>query len=79
MWITDMFIDHPCKFLSLGMLAMVILSWLANELNYFYLEPQHNRDYLIWDDPSVKAWDMQDLAKSYLEKEQGGSEKSIRI
>jgi hypothetical protein len=39
MWITDMFIDHPCKLLGLGMLGMMILTYLANELNYFYLEP----------------------------------------
>jgi len=34
---------------------------------------------LIWNDPSVKAWDMQDLAKAYIEKNDGGSEKSIRV
>lgn len=55
------------------------LTALAVNLNYFYLEPQHNRDYLIWEDPVVKAWDMQDLAKAYIEKQDGGSEKSIRI
>lgn len=79
MWITDIFIDHPCKLLCLGMLCMVGLTALAVNLNYFDLEPTHNRDFLIWDDPSVKAWDMQDLAKAYIEKQDGGSEKSIRI
>jgi len=79
MWITDTFVEHPCKLLCGGMLLCFILTFLAISLNYFYLEPQHNRDYLIWNDPSVKAWDMQDLAKAYIEKNDGGSEKSIRV
>jgi hypothetical protein len=39
MWITDTFIDHPCKLLCLGMLCMMGLTALAVNLKYFDLEP----------------------------------------
>lgn len=39
MWLTDVFVEHPCKLLCLGMLAMFGLTALAVNLQYFDLEP----------------------------------------
>ena len=78
MWLTDQFHDRPGQVLLFGFLCLFVMGGIAGALDYFAMSPQANRDFLIWSNPAVKTWDMQNLGREYIEKYDGGSQKAIR-
>ena len=68
MWLTNLMIKRPCLVLIIGFGLLIYLTNLCIELDYLKLIDQYDRDFLIWDDPSVRNWDLRDLAYEYLDK-----------
>ena len=78
MAITDQMLERPIAFLSIGLFILLIFAVLSIKLGYFEIAPQGKRDFLIWQDDKVVAWDMQILAKEYLEEKDGSAQKPER-
>ena len=74
-------IKRPCLVLIVGYVIMIYLTYLCLEMDYLQLINQGDRDFLIWDDPSVRNWDLRDLANQYLNKyrdKENGSRRRLR-
>ena len=80
-WLTDQFIIRPCVSILLSMIFLVVITFLAVQLDYFALNEANSREYLIWDDPRAKAWDMKIIAEEYILTNAGaeGSQKPLRM
>jgi hypothetical protein len=72
MWLTDQFIIRPCVSILIGLIVLVILTFLAVTLDYFALNPANSREYLIWSDPKAYAWDKKIVAEEYILTNSGG-------
>lgn len=68
MWITNLFIARPCTVIWLGMLVLFVISGAANELGYFEMDDQTNRDYLVLDDKKTVSWDKMVVGEEYILK-----------
>ena len=61
-----MYVDHPCKLIVFGYLFLFICTILSFSLGYFKLDEVGDRDYLVWTDEKVEAWDQLKVAEEYL-------------
>jgi len=63
------------------MIFLVVITFLAVQLDYFALNEANSREYLVWDDPRAKAWDMKIIAEEYILTNAGaeGSQKPLRM
>ena len=57
MRLTNWYVDRPKTVLTIGFGLLIVISAISFYAGYFDLIPQHNREYLVWDHPSVIAWD----------------------
>ena len=65
MRLTNLYIDHPCKFIISSFIMLVICAMIAQGAGFFEMDIQNNREYLIWDDKRVIAWDKLTVAEEY--------------
>jgi hypothetical protein len=61
----DIFIERPCQCLSFAIIICIVLSTIAVLVNFLALDDLGDRDFLIWDDPTTKNYDMWRLARTY--------------
>ena len=66
MRITNLMVDKPCTVIVISMIVLIVISGIAQAAGYFELDPQNNRDFLIWDDKRTIAWDKQVIAEELL-------------
>jgi hypothetical protein len=66
-------VEHPCKFIFVGYLFLILCSVLALTFGYFELDEIHERDYLVRDDPKVLEWDKLQVAEEYLQTDGDGT------
>jgi hypothetical protein len=80
-WLTDQFIIRPCVSILITMIFLVIITFVSVQLDYFALNEPNSREYLIWDDPRAKAWDMKIIAEEFILTNAGaeGSQKPLRM
>ena len=52
-YLTNLFVDQPCKVLSIAYIILVIVTAIVFPLGYFEYSTFGQRDYLIWSDPIV--------------------------
>jgi hypothetical protein len=72
--LADLFVDRPITILLIGYSLLIVATICAFYFDYFKMEePGNPREFLIWNHPLVEDWDMQTLAKRYIEKFLGGS------
>lgn len=57
--------------LVIGFIILFVIAYVANDLGYFEMNEQGNRDFLIWSDPAVIDWDKRILGREYIEKYDG--------
>ena len=79
MWFTNVLVDRPCSILVGWFALLFLLTYGAVALDYFEMNTQGSRDFLIWDDPIVVATDKLSLAYEYIEKYDGDTIKATRI
>ena len=65
-WLTDQFIIRPCVSILISMIFLVVITFISVQLDYFALNEPNSREYLIWDDPRAKAWDMKIIAEEFI-------------
>ena len=63
--LTDLYILYPCRFIIGSLLTFAIFGGIALALGYFELSPITRRDFLIWSDEKVYAWDKMVAAEEY--------------
>lgn len=51
-----------------GFFILFVISGISQALGYFDLNPQHNREFLVWSHETVVAWDKQIAAKEAILK-----------
>lgn len=68
MCLTNVFVNWPGTTLVIGFTLLIGCTYFAFLMDYFKMDFQSQRDFLVWKDPTVKQWMMHDLAKDYLEK-----------
>lgn len=68
-----MYVEHPCKFILVGYMFLVLCSILALSFGYFELDEIFDRDYLVKGDPKVDEWDKLQVAEEYLQTNGGGT------
>jgi hypothetical protein len=74
-WLSDLFVDRPCFVLAIGYAFLIVAAVLSFYFGYFDMnQPGNPREFLIWKHKLVEDWDMQTLAKAYIEKFGGESE-----
>lgn len=78
-WLTNQYVDRPCCVLTTGIILLFIISGASFALGYYDLNPQNNREYLVWTDSMVVDWDKQNAAKEALLKAQGDTQLPVRI
>jgi hypothetical protein len=78
LWIANQFVIRPCTVLSIGFVSLLVIAFITNELGYFEMNEQGNRDFLIWDNDIVIDWDMRNLGRDFIEKYDGGDKKPLR-
>lgn len=78
-WLTHQYVDRPFCVLGVGFLVLFVLSGASFALGYYDLTPQHNREYLVWTDEQVIAWDKQIAGKEALLAAQGDIPLEVRI
>ncbi len=79
-WITDMMVAKPCWFIIGGYISLLLILVLAASLDFFVLEENHQRDFLIWDEEKTEDWDRMYVAEDYLLGGSGtGEEKPLRL
>ena len=66
MWITDFYIQHPCKVILIGYGLMIIIAIILQVGGNSTSMIQSERDYLIWEDDKVKNWDKMRVAEDFL-------------
>jgi len=80
MLLTTAFVNHPCKFIISSFIVMILLGVLAFQLKYFEYTPSTDRDYYIWTDERVVAWDKLTVAEDFLLTYSDGEEpKPLRM
>ena len=79
MWFTNLLVERPCLVLCVCFIVLFLLTFGAVKLDYFAMNTQGSRDFLIWNDPIVVATDKLSLAKEYLDKNDGSKVKAERI
>ena len=57
MRLTSAFIKHPCRFIIGSLIAINIFGWISYYLKFFEFSDLTLRDYLVWADKKVMAWD----------------------
>ena len=72
MRLTTLYVERPCTVLSIGFVLLILVSAVSAALGYFDLNPQHNREFLVWDHEATVAWDKQIAGKEALLKSLGG-------
>ena len=77
-WLTNQFVDRPCTIILLCMLLLLIVTVVSYSLGYFEMDPQSNREFLLWDDPRTIAMDKQSVAYDALKLAEGGQQKALR-
>jgi hypothetical protein len=74
MWLTDVFIRYPCRFILIGYFLLtinfIIIRLESGPISFI----QGDRDFLIYDDPKVKDWDKMRVAEDYLLSASEGSD-----
>lgn len=70
--LTDLFIRRPCLCIISQMIFLFMLFGIANQLDYFALDPPNNREYVIWDNDRAIEWDKLTVAEEWLLANQGG-------
>ena len=63
MFITNIFVEKPCTVLISGFTVLMIITIISFFLGYFKLNPQHDREYLVWDHNATFAWDKLEAGK----------------
>ena len=64
--LTNAFVNRPCCMMLLVYGLCWYLAYLSYALDYFKIANSGSRDFLIWDHPIVKNWDMRNLARMWL-------------
>jgi hypothetical protein len=78
MWLTDKFVSNPCSILTFGLVFILFLGYICVTVGYFDLDERYIRDFMIWDDEKTISYDMQQVAREYIEKFDGAASKPIR-
>jgi len=79
MWITNLFVNSPCKVLSIGFLVMILISIIPIAAEFYIVsDGGSGRDFLIWDDPKVLDGDRYILAKEFVQNHTGLEEEPTR-
>lgn len=71
MWLTNQMVDRPCTVIVVGFIILICMSGAAFGLGYFEMNPQHNREFLIWDDHTTVIYDMKAAGYHAVMKEKG--------
>lgn len=66
MKLTDTYLKHPCKFIMSALTILSILTGIYIYMGYYKQIKSNSRDYLIWSDERVEAFDKLTLAEEYL-------------
>ena len=66
MKLTNAFIKHPCRFIIGSLLIINILGWISYGLKFFEFSDLTLRDFLVWSDKKVEAWDKLVAAERYI-------------
>jgi len=73
-------VEKPCWFIVGGYLFLFIMGALAAGLEYFELNENTQRDFLIWDNERTEAWDRMVVAEEFILDGGGGDEdKPLRL
>ena len=59
-------IPFCCCLLSYIIMAIFFLACIGEE--FYQFDKPHHRDYLIWDDPIIKSWDMRTAGLKYIDE-----------
>jgi len=65
----------------LGLFFLGVLTLIAVANDYFAMNDNTRRDYLIWDDDKTFAWDLQTVAEEFILANEGedSAEKPLRL
>ena len=73
-------IEKPCTIILFSFLILIIISIIVIVAGYFNLNDNESRDFLIWDDPMVVAWDKLSVGEEYVTAKSGsGSVQPLRM
>ena len=78
MALTNSYIKRPCTWIIFFYIFAIVITGLTFGLGFFDIEPVQERDFLVWDDPTVKNNDKQSLAIEFVESNSGKVEKTER-
>jgi len=79
MWITNLFVESPCKVMLGGYAALIILAFLAISFGYFEVDDgESGRDFLIWNDPIVLDYTMLVAAEEFAEDNVPPKDEAVR-
>lgn len=71
MWITDLFVDNPCRPICACYFFLVICLLASGAAGYMQPSLGSDRDYAIWMDPIQVNDDIHSLAKKDIEESLG--------
>lgn len=66
MMLTNIFVRGPQWCLLAAFFALMYMTQVSMKGGMFNLEEQSGRDFLVWTDPKVKADDMRNIAREYI-------------
>ena len=58
MRLTNYMVDKPGRVMIIGFSILVLFTAITLGLQWFNMNPQHQREYLIWDDIRTQVYDM---------------------
>lgn len=64
--VTDLMVRRPCCFLSVGFLILFIISAFSAAMGWLIPQDPYERDYFVWGDKYVNAYDKTLLASREL-------------
>jgi hypothetical protein len=66
MCISNMFINHPCKLVTLSIIILCLITFFVYKKDYFMLTPDTSRQYMVFSDPKTLDWDKQKAGEKYI-------------
>ena len=73
MWITDLFVDSPCKPICACYCFLLLCMVISGAAGYSVPSLPENRDYALWKHPVQVDADMKSLALEKIEESVGAS------